>query len=74
MQGTRDDPRMASLQAAERAAAVCDEEEGSSVTIPDCQGLGTSPVLGQLPEILPPALMSHQAFQQLQLQLLPFQV
>lgn len=65
---------MASLQAVERVAAVCEGNEGSSMTMPGCQGLGTSPVLRQLPEILPSALMSHPAFQQLQLQLLPFQV
>ena len=60
------------LQAAERA--VGNEEISNSVTLPDCRGLGTHPAMGQLPELLPAVLMTHQAFQQLQLQLLPFQV
>ena len=61
-----------SLQAAERGGSS--EENSNSATLPDCSGLGTNPAMGQLPELLPAVLMSHQAFQQLQLQLLPFQV
>lgn len=60
------------LQAAEKAGGG--EENSNSVTLPDCHGLGTDPAMGQLPELLPAVLMTHQAFQQLQLQLLPFQV
>ena len=60
------------LQAAERGGGS--EENSNSVTLPDCRGLGTDPAVGQLPELLPAVLMTHQAFQQLQLQLLPFQV
>lgn len=60
------------LQAAERAGGH--EDNSNSVTLPDCRGLGTNPAMGQLPELLPAVLMTHQAFQQLQLQLLPFQV
>jgi len=60
------------LQAAERGGGS--EENSNSVTLPDCRGLGTHPAMGQLPELLPAVLMTHQAFQQLQLQLLPFQV
>ncbi|KAL0028971.1 hypothetical protein WJX77_009058 [Trebouxia sp. C0004] len=58
-------------QAAERARGS--EENNNSLTFPDCRGLGTKPAMGQLPELLPAVLMTHQAFQQLQLQLLPFQ-
>ena len=60
------------LQAAEGAGGS--EENSHSGTLPDCRGLGTNPAMGQLPELLPAVLMTHQAFQQLQLQLLPFQV
>ncbi len=60
------------LQATDRAGVS--EESSNSVTLPDCRGLGTNPAMGQLPELLPAVLMTHQAFQQLQLQLLPFQV
>jgi hypothetical protein len=60
------------LQAAERGGGS--EETSNSVTLPGCRGLGTNPAMGQLPELLPAVLMTHQAFQQLQLQLLPFQV
>ncbi len=63
---------LTNLQAAERAGGS--EENSNSVTLPDCRGLGTNPAMGQLPELLPAVLMTHQAFQQLQLQLLPFQV
>ena len=42
--------------------------------VPECRGMCGSLVIGQLPEVLPASLMHHQAFQQLQLQLLPFQV
>ncbi len=58
-------------QAVERTDVT---DDSSSSTAPDCRGLGSSPVLGQLPEMLPASLMTHQAFQQFQLQLLPFQV
>ncbi len=60
------------LQAAERGGGS--EENSNSLTLPDCRALGTNPAMGHLPELLPAVLMSHQAFQQLQLQLLPFQV
>ncbi|KAL0049173.1 hypothetical protein WJX82_008148 [Trebouxia sp. C0006] len=58
-------------QAAERGGGS--EENSNSLTLPDCRALGTNPAMGHLPELLPAVLMSHQAFQQLQLQLLPFQ-
>ena len=55
-------------------AAVTNSATDSSSEVPDCRGLGNSAVLGHLPEVLPASLMHHQAFQQLQMQLLPFQV
>ncbi len=60
------------LQATERGGGS--EDHSNSVSLADCRGLGTNPAMGQLPELLPAVLMTHQAFQQLQLQLLPFQV
>ena len=61
------------LQVVSRAAVISNATDSSS-EVPDCQGLGNSAVLGQLPEVLPASVMHHQALQQLQMQLLPFQV
>ena len=55
-------------------AAVTNSATDSSSEVPDCRGLGSSAVLGHLPEVLPASLMHHPALQQLQMQLLPFQV
>ena len=60
------------LQVISRAAVTNSATDSSEM--PDCRGLGNSAVLGHLPQVLPASLMHHQAFQQLQMQLLPFQV
>ena len=70
--GLRREP-LAMLQVLSRTDVIGSMTE-SSTEIPDCRGLGNSAVLGQLPEVLPASLMHHQAFQQLHMQLLPFQV
>ena len=64
---------LAVLQAASRAD-VFNSATDSSSEVPDCRVLGNSAVMGHLPEVLPASLMHHPAFQQLHLQLLPFQV
>lgn len=61
------------LQVASRAG-VSNSATDSSSEVPDCRGLGNIAVMGHLPEVLPASLMHYQAFQQLHLQLLPFQV
>ena len=47
---------------------------GDNATAPDLKLAGSDTVHEQLPEVLPAGLMTHAVFQQLQLQLLPFQV